>query len=113
MEMTNQQFEQLLSRLDALIQTRAPAQALKNGVRETLSSPEMSKALCISQKLLLRLRHLESGPFTAGEHYRYQGVTTASAIRWFPSETDAAFTAFARVDPSEIEAMDGDNEVLP
>ena len=67
----------------------------------------MAKALGISQKLLLKLRKTEPSPFTAGQHYRFQGVTTAAPIRWFPAETDAAFTSFTRVDPSAIETMDG------
>ena len=32
-------------------------------VRETLSTPEMAKALGILQKLLLKLRHLDPSPF--------------------------------------------------
>ena len=75
-------------------------------VRETLSTPDMAKALGISQKLLLKLRHLDPSPFTAGEHYRFQGMTTAAPLRWFPVETDAAFTTFTRVDPNSIETMD-------
>ena len=67
----------------------------------------MAKALGISQKLLLKLRHLDPSPFKAGEHYRFQGMTTAAPLRWFPAETDAAFTTFTRVDPSDIETMDG------
>ena len=77
-------------------------------VRETLSTPDMAKALGISQKLLLKLRHLDPSLFTAGEHYRFQGMTTAAPLRWFPAETDAAFTTFTRVDPNSIETMDGD-----
>ena len=80
---------------------------MSTGVRETLSTPDMAKALGISQKLLLKLRHLDPSPFTAGEHYRFQGMTTAAPLRWFPAETDAAFTTFTRVDPSDIETMDG------
>ena len=76
-------------------------------VRETLSTPDMAKTLGISQKLLLKLRHLEPSPFKAGEHYRFQGMTTAAPLRWFPAETDTAFTTFSRVDPSDIETMDG------
>ena len=76
-------------------------------VRETLSTPDMAKALGISQKLLLKLRHLEPSPFKAEEHYRFQGMTTAAPLRWFPAETDTAFTTFSRVDPSDIETMDG------
>ena len=76
-------------------------------VRETLSTPDMAKALGISQKLLLKLRHLEPSPFKAGEHYRFQGMTTAAPLRWFPAETDSAFTTFTRVDPNSIETMDG------
>ena len=76
-------------------------------VRETLSTPEMAKALGISQKLLLKLRKAEPSPFKAGEHYRFNGITTAAPIRWFPIETDTAFTTFTRVDPSAIETMDG------
>ena len=80
---------------------------MSTSVRETLSTPDMAKALGISQKLLLKLRHLEPSPFTAGEHYRFQGMTTAAPLRWFPAETDTAFTTFSRIDPSDIETMDG------
>ena len=80
---------------------------MSTSVRETLSTPDMAKALGISQKLLLKLRHLDPSPFTAGEHYRFQGMTTAAPLRWFPAETDTAFTTFSRVDPSDIETMDG------
>ena len=83
---------------------------MTTGFRETLSTPNMAKALGISQKLLLKLRNLDpspSSPFAAGEHYRFQGMTTAAPLRWFPAETDAAFTTFTRVDPSDIETMDG------
>ena len=68
----------------------------------------MAKALCISQKLLLSMRHLDPGPFVAGKHYRFSGMTTSAPIRWFPVETDTAFSTFMRVDSSEIETMDGD-----
>ena len=67
----------------------------------------MAKALGISQKLLLKLRKAEPSPFKAGQHYRFNGTTTAAPIRWFPSETDLAFSAFTRVDPNSIETMDG------
>ena len=80
---------------------------MSTGVRETLSTPDMAKALGISQKLLLKLRHLDPTPFKAGEHYRFQGMTTAAPLRWFPAETDTAFTTLSRVDPSDIETMDG------
>ena len=80
---------------------------MSTSVRETLSTLDMAKALGISQKLLLKLRHLDPSPFTAGEHYRFQGMTTAAPLRWFPAETDTAFTTFSRVDPSDIETMDG------
>ena len=80
---------------------------MSTSVRETLSTPDMAKALGISQKLLLKLRKLEPSPFKAGEHYRFQGITTAAPIHWFPAETDAAFSSFTRVDPSAIKTMDG------
>ena len=32
-------------------------------------------------KLLLKLRHFEPSPFTAGEHYRFQGMTTAAPLQ--------------------------------
>ncbi|EAR19612.1 hypothetical protein WH7805_11868 [Synechococcus sp. WH 7805] len=87
---------------------KTPARTtMSPSVRETLSTPDMAKALGISQKLLLKLRHLEPSPFKAGEHYRFQGMTTAAPLRWFPAETDTAFTTFSRVDPSDIETMDG------
>ncbi len=76
-------------------------------VRETLSTLQMSEALGISQKLLLKLRKAKSSPFTAGQHYRFQGITTAAPIRWFPAETDHAFSTFTRVNSSVIETMDG------
>ena len=76
-------------------------------VRETLSTPLMAKALGVSQKLLLKLRKADPSPFIAGQHYRFQGITTAAPIHWFPAETDEAFTSFVRVDPSAIETMDG------
>ena len=79
-------------------------------IRETMTSPEMAKALHISHKLLLKLRHMENSPFVAGVHYRFQGITTAAPIRWFPVETDAAFTNFVRVDASDVETMDAEDE---
>ena len=75
-------------------------------VRETLTR-QKCKGSSISQKLLLKLRHLDPSPFTAGEYYRFQGMTTAAPLLWFPAETDAAFTTFTRVVPSDIETMDG------
>ena len=80
---------------------------MPTGVRETLSTLQMAQALGISQKLLLKLRKIETSPFKAGEHYRFQGMTTAAAVRWFPEPTDLAFSEFTRVDPSAIETMDG------
>ena len=80
---------------------------MPTGVRETLSTLQMAEALGISLKLLLKLRKAEPSPFTAGEHYRFQGITTAAPVRWFPEATDRAFSAFTRVDPSTIETMDG------
>jgi len=82
---------------------------MPNSVRETLSTLQMAQALGISQKLLLKLRKIDPSPFKAGEHYRFQGMTTAAAVRWFPEPTDLAFSAFTRVDPSAIETMDGDS----
>lgn len=76
-------------------------------VRETLSTAEMAAALGISSKLLLRLRKQPSSPFKLGEHYRFQGITTAAPVRWFPGPTDEAFSSFTRVDPAEIETMKG------
>ncbi len=67
----------------------------------------MAKALGISQKFLLKLRKLDESPFTAGEHYRFQGVTTSAPVRWFPGPTDEAFSSFKRVDPACIETMEG------
>ena len=67
----------------------------------------MAKALGISQKLLLKLRKTEPSPFTAGKHYRFQGITTAAPVRWFPGPTDEAFSSFTRVDPASIETMEG------
>ncbi len=75
--------------------------------RETLKSIEMAKALGISQKLLLLMRKQKDSPFQHGKHYRYQGVSTLSSIKWFPAETDEAFTNYQRIDPSTIETMDG------
>ena len=70
----------------------------------------MAQALGISQKLLLKLRKVENSPFKAGEHYRFQGTTTAAAVRWFPEPTDVAFSEFTRIDPSAIETMDWGEE---
>ena len=80
---------------------------MTSAVRETLSTVHMAQALGISQKLLLKLRKIKASPFKAGEHYRFQGMTTAAAVRWFPEPTDLAFSEFTRVDPSAIETMDG------
>ena len=79
-------------------------------VRETLSTVQMAQALGISQKLLLKLRKIKTSPFKAGEHYRFQGMTTAAAVRWFPEPTDLAFSEFTRIDPSAIETMDWGEE---
>lgn len=83
---------------------------MSTSVRETLSSAEMAKALLISEKLLQRIRKLPESPFESGVHYRFQGLTTAAAIRWFPAATDEAFSSFARTDPETIETMDGGDE---
>lgn len=80
---------------------------MSTGVRETLSTVQVAQALGISQKLLLKLQKVKNSPFKAGEHYRFQGTTTAAAMRWFPEPTDLAFSEFTRVDPSAIEKMDG------
>ena len=80
---------------------------MSTSVRETLSTPLMAKALGISQKLLLKLRKADPSPFTAGQHYRFQGITTAAPVRWFPGPTDEAFSSFTRVDPASIETMRG------
>lgn len=76
-------------------------------VRETLSTADMAAALGISQKLLRNLRKADPSPFEPGVHYRFAGRTTAAPVRWFPKETDEAFTSFTRVDPNSIETMDG------
>ena len=76
-------------------------------VRETLSTADMAAALGISQKLLRNLRKADPSPFKSGVHYRFAGRTTAAPVRWFPKETDEAFTVFTRVDPNSIETMDG------
>ena len=80
---------------------------MQTNVRETLSTVQMARALGISQKLLLRLRKLDKSPFKSGEHYRFQGITTAAPVRWFPGPTDEAFSSFTRVDPASIETMEG------
>ena len=76
-------------------------------LRETLSTADMAAALGISQKLLRNLRKADPSPFQSGVHYRFAGRTTAAPVRWFPKETDEAFTVFTRVDPNDIETMDG------
>lgn len=76
-------------------------------VRETLSTADMAAALGISPKLLRTLRKADPSPFESGVHYRFAGVTTRAPVRWFPKETDDAFTGFTRVDPNAIETMDG------
>ena len=101
----NERLDLIEQQIAALILAQAPLK-----VRETLNTPDMAKALHISNKLLLKLRHLENSPFVAGVHYRFQGLTTAAPIRWFPVETDAAFTTFVRVDASDVETMDGEDE---
>ena len=80
---------------------------MSTNVRETLKTLEMAKALGISQKFLLKLRKLDESPFTAGEHYRFQGVTTSAPVRWFPAVTDEAFSRFKRLDRCTIETMEG------
>ena len=67
----------------------------------------MAKALGISVKLLLRLRKQPGSPFQLGTHYRFQGISTAAPVRWFPAPTDEAFSSFQRLDPSAIETMQG------
>jgi hypothetical protein len=74
-------------------------------VRETLNTADMAKGLGVSEKLLLRLRRQTSSPFKLGVHYRFQGITTAAPVRWFPKETDEAFSTFQRLDPASIETM--------
>ena len=80
---------------------------MKTSVRETLSTEAMAKALGISQKLLLRLRKQPGSPFQLGIHYRFQGISTAAPVRWFPAPTDEAFSSFKRFDPAVIETMQG------
>ena len=81
---------------------------MTTSVRETLSTADMAKALGISEKLLLRLRKQPGSPFQLGIHYRFQGISTAAPVRWFPGPTDEAFSSFQRFDPSSIETMQGD-----
>lgn len=71
---------------------------MSTGVRETLSTVQVAQAIGISQKLLLKLQKVKNSPFKAGEHYRFQGTTTAAAMRWFPELTDLAFNEFTRHD---------------
>ncbi len=80
---------------------------MSTNVRETLNTLEMAKALGISEKLLLKLRKQRLSPFELGTHYRFQGITTAAPVRWFPGPTDEAFSSFKRVDPCAIETMEG------
>ncbi len=80
---------------------------MSTNVRETLNTLEMAKALGISEKLLLKLRKQRLSPFELGTHYRFQGITTAAPVRWFPGPTDEAFSSFTRVDPACIETMEG------
>lgn len=74
-------------------------------IRNTLSTADMAKGLGISSKLLLRLRKKPGSPFKLGIHYRFQGITTAAPVRWFPKETDEAFSSFDRLNPASIETM--------
>ena len=83
---------------------------MADNVRETLSTAVMAKGLGVSAKLLLRLRRQAVSPFRLGVHYRFQGITTAAPVRWFPKETDEAFSSFQRLDPTAIETMAGGNE---
>jgi hypothetical protein len=78
-----------------------------SGVRPTLTSPEIAKALGISQKLLLRLRKHPDGPFQLGRDYRFRGVSPAAPLQWFPEATDQAFTSWQQKQPHLIETMDG------
>ncbi len=72
-----------------------------------MSTPNMAKALLISSKMLLRLRKMENGPFVEGRDYRFAGITIAAPVQWFPAETDAAFSNWKRIDPVNIETMEG------
>ncbi len=78
------------------------------GVKATLSSPEMAKALGISQKLLLKLRKQPGGPFQLGRDYRFRGVTAAAPLQWFPEATDTALNSWQQQQPHLIETMDGE-----
>ena len=80
---------------------------MTTSVRETLSTADMAKALGISEKLLLKIRKQAISPFELGTHYRFQGITTAAPVRWFPEPTDEAFSSFTRIDPASIETMEG------
>lgn len=77
-------------------------------VRPTLKTQEMAAELGISEKMLRRLKNHRRSPFVEGKHYRYQGLTTGAPVAWFPAETDEAFTNFKRVDPKDIETMNGE-----
>jgi hypothetical protein len=57
------------------------------GVRATLTSPDMAKALGISQKLLLKLRKQPGGPFQLGRDYRFRGTSAQAPLQWFPEAT--------------------------
>ena len=82
---------------------------MKTSVRETLSTEAMAKALGISQKLLLRLRKQPGSPFQLGIHYRFQGISTAAPVRWFPAPTDEAFS---RIPEAQLQALLADKAAL-
>lgn len=77
------------------------------GVRATLTSPDMAKALGISQKLLLKLRKQPGGPFQLGRDYRFRGTSAQAPLQWFPEATDNAFSSWQQQQPHLIETMDG------
>ena len=81
--------------------------SVSSSIREVLSTPNMAKSLGISNKMLLRLRKIEGGPFQEGRDYRFAGMTKAAPVQWFPNETDQAFSNWERIDPNSIETMEG------
>ena len=72
-----------------------------------MSTAEMADWLGVSSKLLLRIRKMPNSPFIEGTHFFHAGITTAAPLRWVVRATEEAFKSFKRLDPSQIETMEG------
>jgi hypothetical protein len=70
-----------------------------------LGTEEMAAQLGIHPKTLLRLRRQPFSPFVEGQHFRRGGLSTRSPLQWEPVSTDAAFTGFRRIDPTQVETF--------